>query len=92
MIAEQLPVTAVTRQQLQYFHNQAARQQLEVNGVNWTYYTAGQGSETLLILPGLIGFAEMSFQHILAFAETYRVIASAYLFQRYGMNGEKALA
>ena len=36
-------------------------------GIQWEYIVAGRGSEALLILPGLLGFGEMSFQHIRAF-------------------------
>ena len=52
-----------------------------VHGVRWEYITAGRGSEALLILPGLLGFGEMSFQHIRAFESEYRVIAPSYPFE-----------
>jgi pimeloyl-ACP methyl ester carboxylesterase len=49
-------------------------------GVEWEYIISGRGSEALLILPGLLGFGEMSFQHIQAFENDYRVIAPSYPF------------
>jgi maspardin len=52
-----------------------------VYGVRWEYIAAGHGSEALLILPGLLGFGEMSFQHIRAFESEYRVIAPSYPFE-----------
>jgi pimeloyl-ACP methyl ester carboxylesterase len=52
-----------------------------VYGVRWDYIAAGHGSEVLLILPGLLGFGEMSFQHIRAFETNYRVIAPSYPFE-----------
>lgn len=52
-----------------------------VHGVRWEYIAAGRGSEALLILPGLLGFCEMSFQHIRAFEGEYRVIAPSYPFE-----------
>lgn len=53
-------------------------EQTAVSGVQWDYLAAGRGSETLLILPGLLGFGEMSFQHIQAFEPDYHVIAPSY--------------
>lgn len=46
----------------------------------WEYLASGSGPETLLILPGLIGIAEMTFQHISAFEMEYRVIVPSYPF------------
>jgi pimeloyl-ACP methyl ester carboxylesterase len=52
-----------------------------VQGVKWEYIAAGHGLEALLILPGLLGFGEMSFQHIQAFETDCRVIAPSYPFE-----------
>jgi len=52
-----------------------------VHGVRWEYLVAGRGAEALLILPGLLGIGEMSFQHIRAFETDYRVIAASYPFE-----------
>jgi pimeloyl-ACP methyl ester carboxylesterase len=52
-----------------------------VHGIQWEYIAAGRGSEALLILPGLLGIGEMSFQHIRAFETEYRVIAPSYPFE-----------
>lgn len=49
-----------------------------IAGIEWQYYESGSGDETLLILPGLLGFAEMSFQLILDFEKHYRVLAPNY--------------
>jgi len=51
-----------------------------LDGVTWDYLLGGQGRETLLILPGLLGVAEMSFQHSAIFENTYRVIVPGYPF------------
>ena len=51
-----------------------------LDGVTWDYLLGGQGRETLLILPGLLGVAEMSFQHSAIFENTYRVIVAGYPF------------
>ena len=50
-------------------------------GVQWDYLASGRGSEALLILPGLLGIGEMSFQHIRAFENDYRVIVPSYPFE-----------
>jgi len=52
-----------------------------VQGIKWDYIVSGNGSEALLILPGLLGIGEMSFQHIRAFESDYRVIAPSYPFE-----------
>jgi pimeloyl-ACP methyl ester carboxylesterase len=52
-----------------------------VQGVKWDYLASGRGSEALLILPGLLGIGEMSFQHIRAFESDYRVIVPSYPFE-----------
>lgn len=49
--------------------------------VRWEYIASGHGSEALLILPGLLGIGEMSFQHIQAFENDYRVIGPSYPFE-----------
>ena len=49
-----------------------------VEGIAWKYIACGHGEKALLILPGLLGFGEMSFEHILAFENSYRVIAPSY--------------
>jgi pimeloyl-ACP methyl ester carboxylesterase len=48
------------------------------HGVEWEYLVAGTGSETILILPGLLGVAEMSFQQVTALEGEYRVIVPSY--------------
>ncbi len=55
-------------------------------GVKWEYIASGRGAEALLILPGLLGIGEMSFQHILAFENDYRVIAPSYPCELATMN------
>ena len=51
-----------------------------VAGASWEHIACGHGAQTLLILPGLLGIGEMSFDHILAFESEYRVIAPTYPF------------
>src|SRR5512139_3390616 len=47
-------------------------------GIQWEYIATGRGLEAVLILPGLLGIGEMSFQHTRAFETDYRVIAPSY--------------
>ncbi|MCU0493878.1 MAG: alpha/beta hydrolase [Chloroflexaceae bacterium] len=47
-------------------------------GVAWDYMVCGQGRETLLLLPGAPGVAEMAFRYVLAFEKRYRVVAPSY--------------
>ena len=49
-----------------------------VTGVDWEYLLGGQGTETLLLLPGVHGLGELAFQHISRFEQTYRVISPDY--------------
>ncbi|CAG0927972.1 2-hydroxymuconate semialdehyde hydrolase [Thermoflexales bacterium] len=64
--------------ELVHFRESHSLKHVVVNGVAWEYFAAGRGSEALLILPGLLGFGEMSFQHIQAFENDYCVIAPNY--------------
>jgi pimeloyl-ACP methyl ester carboxylesterase len=55
-------------------------------GVKWEYIASGRGAEALLILPGLLGIGEMSFQHVRAFETDYRVIVPSYPCELATMN------
>ena len=76
---QQVPPAAVD--ELLKFRDTHPLKQIAVRGVRWTYLIAGRGPATLLILPGLLGFGEMSFQHIRAFETDYRVVAPDYPFE-----------
>lgn len=47
-------------------------------GAGWSYFVGGCGPDTLLLLPGAPGIAEMAFAYIAAFEQDYRVIAPSY--------------
>jgi len=68
------------RERLLRFRATHAVKSTVVAGVIWEYIACGRGAETLLILPGLLGIGEMSFDHILAFEGEYRVIVPTYPF------------
>jgi pimeloyl-ACP methyl ester carboxylesterase len=65
-------------EQLERFRAAHPAQRHTHQGVVWEYIDAGSGVETILILPGLLGVAEMSFQQVSALEETYRVIVPGY--------------
>jgi pimeloyl-ACP methyl ester carboxylesterase len=68
------------------FRETHAAKRTLIQGVAWDYLATERGSETLLILPGLLGFGEMSFQHIQAFESEYRVLAPSYPFELPTVN------
>jgi pimeloyl-ACP methyl ester carboxylesterase len=49
-----------------------------VNRIEWEYIASGRGDKAVMVLPGLLGAGEMSFEHILAFEDACRVIAPSY--------------
>lgn len=73
-------VPAEARAELLRFRQTHPLRQIDVAGTTWEYLACGHGAETLLILPGLIGLAEMSFQHILALEGEYRILVPSYPF------------
>ena len=66
------------REQLERFRAAHTSRYLAHQGVNWEYLAAGDGPETILILPGLLGMGEMSFQQVAALEDEYRVIVPSY--------------
>ncbi|MGD1994366.1 MAG: alpha/beta hydrolase [Anaerolineae bacterium] len=60
------------------FHTRYPAEHATVDGVEWTYIDAGAGAETLLLLPGALGVADMGWEQIVDFAQRHRVIAPDY--------------
>jgi len=50
----------------------------EIEGITWTWRTAGEGPESLLILPGATGDGEQPFRNVTALGKDYRVISTDY--------------
>lgn len=71
-------VPAAARAELLDFRAAHPARRLAGAGTTWDYLAGGRGRETLLILPGLLGLGELSFQHIRRFEKDYRVIAPSY--------------
>jgi maspardin len=53
-------------------------QTLEVDGYNWEYVAFGEGTETVLFLPGLAGAYDIWWAQMEAMASNYRVISTSY--------------
>lgn len=68
-------VPAEQRELLLGFRAAHPYKQLQVSGATWHYMACGQGSRTLLLLPGAFMKADMWFQTILAFQKDYSIIA-----------------
>lgn len=83
-------VPAEARAELLRFRASHSLRRLTAAGTPWEYLAAGSGAATLLILPGLLGLAEMSFQHILAFEGEYRVIVPNYPLGLVDLNAMTA--
>ncbi len=66
------------REQLERFRAAHLPRRFSRQGIEWEYYLAGSGPETVLILTGLLGVAELSFQQIMALEDDYRVIVPSY--------------
>jgi pimeloyl-ACP methyl ester carboxylesterase len=58
-----------------------------IDGIPWEYIASGDSTKSLLILPGLVGIAEMSFQIILRFEDEYRVIIPSYPYPVETLDG-----
>jgi pimeloyl-ACP methyl ester carboxylesterase len=65
-------------QALASFRNNHPSRSLEIEGVSWSYRAGGAGGIPLLLLPGLQGVSEASFELMERFERTRRVIAPSY--------------
>ena len=53
-------------------------QEITIGSAAWSFLDTGAGNETLLLLPGAMGFADTAFPFVLAFAAQMRVISISY--------------
>ena len=53
-------------------------QEITIGSAAWSFLDTGAGNETLLLLPGAMGFADTAFHFVLAFAAQMRVISISY--------------
>lgn len=51
---------------------------MSYQGIDWQYYTSGTGTQTILLLPGMLGTSEVLFPYFTHFSSSYRVIMPIY--------------
>ena len=62
------------RERLRAFRAEYPRQQITLAGTAWTYLLGGQGSETVLILPGGERIGDVAFPLFQQFEREYRCL------------------
>jgi len=63
---------------LAQFRSSHPRLSLTRNGVVWEYISCGEGTETLVLLPGGLGFYEAMFKVIMALEKKFHIITAKY--------------
>ncbi|RAQ94104.1 alpha/beta fold hydrolase [Thermogemmatispora tikiterensis] len=71
-------VPADQQERLSSFRTAHPRQQVDLLGVTWSYLLGGQGSETLLILPGGERLGDVAFPLMEQFESAFRCLYPAY--------------
>jgi pimeloyl-ACP methyl ester carboxylesterase len=71
-------VPAEQRERLRAFRMTHLREQIDLGGVTWSYLLGGQGSETLLILPGGERIGDLAFPLMQQFEPEYRCLYPSY--------------
>jgi pimeloyl-ACP methyl ester carboxylesterase len=66
------------REQFRQYRENHPPQRVMVEGVAWEYIVAGQGDETLVLLPGALGTPDISWDLVMCLAERRRVVAPSY--------------
>jgi hypothetical protein len=62
---------------LQFRSTHPTRRQ-SIDGVEWNYILGGTGTETVLILSGMLGRADTGYNMVMNFEQTYRVLSISY--------------
>ncbi len=70
---ESYPKNDKASQSLKEFQSKTTSK-ITVNGVNWEYYSGGNGNKTILFLHGMGGSYDLWWQQISAFEKDYKVI------------------
>src|SRR6516162_9443819 len=71
-------VPAEQKERLRAFRTTHPRQQVDLSGRAWSYLLAGQGTETLLILPGGERIGDVAFPLMQQFEQEYRCLYPSY--------------
>ncbi|NJO97274.1 MAG: alpha/beta hydrolase [Pleurocapsa sp. CRU_1_2] len=53
-------------------------QRQSIDGVEWNYILSGTGTETILVLSGMLGRADTGYRMVMNFEKTYRVLSISY--------------
>lgn len=71
-------VLAEQQERLHAFRATHPREQIVLSGTTWSYLLAGQGSETILILPGGERIGDVAFPIVQQFEQEYRCLYPSY--------------
>ncbi len=71
-------VSSDQRELITGFRSSHEQQKIAINGAIWRYISCGQGNETLVLLPGGLGFNEALFRTILALEDEFHIISPTY--------------
>jgi len=77
---------------LRLFRNEYPCHQKEIAGVSWEYILAGEGLPPILLLPGILGSAESTWQLVKLLAKNHRVLAVTYPAMNANMDIVDGLA
>jgi len=71
-------VPTEVREAYQAFRKNYPYRQTVIDGLAWEYLVAGDSENALVILPGALTIPDVSWDHIVHFAQNYRVLAPVY--------------
>jgi hypothetical protein len=79
-ISETNSLQAYVEQQerLHAFRAAHPREQIILSGITWSYLLAGQGAETILILPGGERIGDLAFSIVQQFEQEYHCLYPSY--------------
>jgi pimeloyl-ACP methyl ester carboxylesterase len=69
---------AEQQERLHVFRTKHPREQIDLSGTTWNYLLAGQGTETILILPGGERIGDVAFPLMQQFEQGYRCLYPSY--------------
>jgi pimeloyl-ACP methyl ester carboxylesterase len=64
--------------ELLHFRSTHPTKHQSIDGVEWNYILGGTGTETVLILSGMLGRSDTGYQMVVNFEKTYRVLSISY--------------
>src|SRR5215467_2981511 len=76
--ADSLHAFVEQQERLHVFRTEHPREQIILSGTTWSYILAGQGTETILILPGGERIGDLAFPIVQQFEQEYRCLYPSY--------------